>query len=343
MNWNGLEHLKAYLPSILATGYPGMRTCVIDNGSTDGSLDWLRENHQDVEVIQTGANYGYAGGYSRGLAKLDAEFFLLINSDIKVEPGWLHPMMELMDSNPAIAAVQPKILSLKEPEDFEYAGAAGGFVDFLAYPFCRGRIFSMVEKDRNLYDDSRPIFWASGACFMVRSKCYNEAGGLDEDFFAHMEEIDLCWRLQNLGYEIWYCGKSSVQHLGGGSLTYGNPRKTFLNFRNSLIANVKNMSRQELLWKLPFRLALDIVAAWKVLLEGKSGDFRAILRAHWQFYTKIGKWFSKRKNVKGQKNLRQLKGVYLKSIVLKSFLGGIQRFRELNPSDFSGSKGGSSE
>ena len=308
-----------------------MEFVLIDNASNDNSVQYVRETYGDkIRLVETGENFGYAKGYNVGLAKLEADYFILVNSDILVEPGWIEPVIELMESVESCGAAQPKILDLKEPDKFEYAGAAGGYLDRLGYPFCRGRIFDTLEGDEGQYDDSRKIFWASGACMFVKAGLFKELGGFDEEYFAHMEEIDLCWKMQNEGHSIWYCSDAYVHHLGGGTLTYGNPQKTYLNFRNSLITNVKNMQAFELWPKLLVRLLLDYVAAFKVLLSGEVGDFKAILKAHTYFYGHFGGILKKRKFSGKKRRMNKLSGYFSGAVVLSSFILRKKKFSELS-------------
>ncbi len=297
LNYNGEKFLREFLPSVLAHSGDA-KIIVADNGSTDLSVDVLTQKFPVVELIQLGNNYGFCGGYNRALKQVDAEYYVLLNSDVEVTPDWLTPIINLLDENPEIAAAQPKILAYNEKDHFEYAGAAGGFIDSLGYPFCRGRVFNVTEKDLGQYNDGREIFWATGACFVIRSKVYHEMEGLDEDFFAHMEEIDLCWKIQRTGHKVFYCGASAVYHVGAGTLSRANPRKTYYNFRNGLSLVYKHWSTGELFWKLPLRILLDYVAALTFLLSGKADDARAVLRAHYHFVKKSGKNRAKRRALK---------------------------------------------
>lgn len=295
LNYNGKVHLSTFLPSVVAQSQ-GYRIIVADNGSTDDSVKFLKDHYPEVELILLDSNYGFCGGYNRALKQVHAEYYVLLNSDVEVSPDWIAPIVKLFEENPQIAACQPKILSYQQKDTFEYAGAAGGFVDVLGYPFCRGRIFDTLEKDQGQYNDTIPVFWATGACMFVRSEVYHHLGGLDEDFFAHMEEIDLCWRMQNQGHQIYYCGESTVYHLGGGTLHKSSPRKTYLNFRNSLRCLTKNGNG--LIWKLPIRLALDLVASLKFLTSQHWADARAVLKADKDFLWEIGANLKKRKTMK---------------------------------------------
>jgi GT2 family glycosyltransferase len=297
LNYNGEKFLREFLPYVLAHSGDA-KIIIADNGSTDLSTDILRQKFPIVELIQLGNNYGFCGGYNRALKQIDAEYYVLLNSDVEVTPEWLTPIVNLLDANPEIAAAQPKILAYNERDHFEYAGAAGGFIDSLGYPFCRGRLFNETEKDLGQYNDTREIFWATGACLVIRSKVYHQLDGLDEDFFAHMEEIDLCWKIQRAGLKVFDSGASSVYHVGAGTLSRENPRKTYYNFRNGLNLVYKHWSTGELFWKFPARILLDYVAALRFLLSGKGGDARAVVRAHYHFVKKSGKNSAKRRALK---------------------------------------------
>ena len=286
LNWNGAKMLREYLPSVVKhTPREIADVIVADNGSTDDSLALLRSEFPEVKRLEFPENYGFAEGYNRAIAQTADEYHytVLLNSDVEVKDDWLTPLYQFMEAHPEVGAAQPKIMSLKEPEKFEYAGASGGFLDRHGYPYCRGRIFSTVETDRGQYDKPIPVFWASGACLMVINEVYQQCGGLDKEFFAHMEEIDLCWRIQLAGKEVWACPASKVYHLGGGSLPAENPRKTYLNFRNNLLMLHKNLPgnvRRGLLFR---RRLLDTVAWAKYVLTGDWKNAKAILNAHADF------------------------------------------------------------
>lgn len=279
LNYNGEKFLRQFLPAVIQYSKEA-EIIVADNASTDQSTSILIKEFPQVRLIRLENNYGFCGGYNRALQEVRADYYVLLNSDVEVTKGWLQPIVKLLDASPHVAAVQPKIKSFHNKESFEYAGAAGGFIDSLGYPFCRGRIFDEVEKDHGQYDDAREIFWATGACMVVRSKLYHQMNGLDEDFFAHMEEIDLCWRLKRQGHSIYYVGDSTVYHVGGGTLSKLNPRKTYLNFRNGLWLLIKNLPGFEICWKLPFRIGLDYIAAIRFLVSGQATHGWAILQAH---------------------------------------------------------------
>jgi len=327
INYNGLKYLELFLPSVLATTYANKEVVVADNSSTDGSIDFLRKHFPQVRIVSLSRNYGFAGGYNHALKEITGDYYVLLNSDVEVESGWIEPVIELMEKDRSIGACQPKLLSYKQKNLFEYAGAAGGWLDCLGYPFARGRIFDICETDSGQYDSTEPVFWASGAALFVRARLYHELRGLDEYFFAHMEEIDFCWRLQLAGYSVYACPKSVVYHIGGGTLPKGNERKVFLNFRNNLIMMAKNLPLQQAGWKLPFRFFLDSVSAWKSLLAGESIYFLAILEAHLAFI----KWllFKKKQSVFPVKRGGKMQGWLMKSVVWLHFIGGRKTFNEI--------------
>ena len=280
MNWNGASMLQEFLPSVLAhSALEGVEVCVADNASTDESLEVMRQEFPDVRLILLDKNYGFAEGYNRALSEVDAEYSLLLNSDVEVTAGWLPPMLDYMDTHPEVAACQPKIRSYHRRNEFEHAGACGGFMDKYGYPFCRGRMMDTVEEDRGQYDTITPVLWATGAALLVRSADYREAGGLDARFFAHMEEIDLCWRLRCRGKSIVCIPQSLVYHVGGATLNKSNPRKTYLNFRNNLLMLYKNLPESELHSVMRIRGCLDLLAALQFLLKGEWGNVRAVFRA----------------------------------------------------------------
>lgn len=280
LNYNGEEYLESFLPFMTDSYSKGhAKIYVIDNHSTDGSVDYIKEWHPEIDIIILDKNYGFAEGYNKGLAQIEAEYFVIVNSDLQVTDNWLDPILDILKANPNIAVVQPKIKSLEHKDFFEYAGAAGGFMDVLNYPFCRGRIFETVEKDEKQYDDMADIFWASGAAMVIRSSLMKSIGGFDKDFFAHQEEIDLCWRIKNAGYRICYVPQSVVYHLGGGTLSYDNPRKTYLNFRNNCISVIKNETLGKLFWKMPARFILDTISALRFLFSGQAAAAKAVIKA----------------------------------------------------------------
>lgn len=284
LNWNGVQLLEQFLPSILAFS-PEATIYVADNASTDESISFVQRHYPTVKIVKNTDNFGFAQGYNEALKQIDAEIYALVNSDIEVTQNWLAPIIDTFKNEPQTAIVQPKILDFKNKKYFEYAGAAGGFIDKYGYPYCRGRLFETIEEDEGQYDDEREIFWASGACFFIRSYVYKELHGFDDDFFAHQEEIDLCWRAINKGYSIKYNYKSVVYHVGGATLQLGNPKKTYLNFRNSLLMLTKNVPKENLFGVLFSRMILDGIAGMQFIFQGKFSHFSAILKAHYSFYT----------------------------------------------------------
>lgn len=330
LNYNGIQHLEKHLPGVLRHS-PHAEVVVIDNGSTDGSVTWMRQHYPQVRLVINEKNYGFAGGYNHGLTHIKADIFVLLNSDIEVTENWMDAPLQCLQSDSTIAACQPKIKALLQPTHFEHAGASGGYVDRYGFPFCRGRIFDYPEEDKGQYDDVCEVFWASGACLFIRSKAFFQAGGFDEDFFAHMEEIDLCWRLKLLGHKIYVTPASTVYHLGGGTLQYQSTFKTRLNFRNNLYMLQKNLHNHRfvtLLW----RLCLDGVAGWKFLLSGNAKHTWAILVAHVDFYKYLFKNRRKRKAFYRQHHpqpVYPLTGWYKRSIVFDFFMRGKKRFSDL--------------
>jgi hypothetical protein len=285
LNWNGRKMLERYLSNVLTYSQEDATVVVADNASTDDSVEWLRQHHPDVPLIVLEKNWGFADGYNQALAHIEAEYYVLLNSDVEVTHHWLTPLVEFMDSHADVAACQPKLLAVHDHDSFEYAGACGGFIDRYGYPFCRGRIFDTVEQDNGQYDTAAEVFWATGACLMVRSNDYWEVGGLDGRFFAHNEEIDLCWRLRQRGRKVYCLPDSQVYHVGGGTLPKSNPHKTYLNFRNNLTMLYKNLPDNEWHKVSRMRLVLDYVAALKMLLlEHNVGEFKAVLRARRDFH-----------------------------------------------------------
>ena len=326
LNWNGKHWLEKYLANVIRES-PNAEVIVTDNNSTDGSVSYLQEYYPNIRIIFNDGNYGYAKGYNLALKQIDSEYFVLLNSDIQVTKDWISPIISLMDSDQMISACQPKILDYNNKNKFEYAGASGGFIDKFGYPFCRGRIFDDLEKDKEQYNDATEVFWATGACLFVRASHFFEAGELDEDFFAHQEEIDLCWRLKNKGYKIMVEPKSEVYHVGGGTLSVGSPFKTHLNFRNNLYMLFKNLPLSSLLIIIPIRLILDGIASI-TFLRNKQGinHFFAVMKAHFSFYFEIPKLIIKRRRISQQSSLR---GKTNYSILIKNKLKKIKTFSEL--------------
>lgn len=324
LNWNGKDWLEKFLPSVVKHSTPLARIVVADNDSTDDSLSFLDQNYPEVIQIKNPENGGYAKGYNQALAQLDDDYFILLNSDVEVEENWLSPMIDLMEKDRSIAACQPKILSYHEKDRFEYAGAAGGYLDRYGYPFCRGRIFYSLEKDNGQYNDTREIVWATGAAMCVRASDFHSEGGFDDYFFAHHEEIDLCWRWINKGKRIMYCGTSTVYHVGGGTLKTGSAFKTYLNYRNSLFVLLKNLPAGKRFGRIFMRMVLDGVSAVQLLLSGKPSLSIAILKAHIGFYKAFGKMYKKANHA--DKLPAQL---YQKSIVLDYFIKKRKVFTQL--------------
>lgn len=295
LNWNGKGLLEQFLPSV--TQYSqGATVYVADNASTDDSIAFVKENYPDIKIIVNSGNHGYAKGYNDALKEVPEEIYALINSDVEVTEGWLEPIAELFEADNETAIIQPKILDYKNKTHFEYAGAAGGFIDKYGFAFCRGRIFETIEEDNTQYDGTPEIFWASGACFFIRKSIYWELGGFDEDFFAHQEEIDLCWRAFNKNYKIRFCSGSVIYHVGGATLSSSNPKKTYLNFRNSLWMMIKNLPKAKLFPVIFIRLCFDGIAGIKFLTEGKFSHTFAILRAHFHFYSNFFHFLNKRES-----------------------------------------------
>lgn len=293
LNWNGLTLLQQFLPKVVAFS-PQARIYLADNASTDASIEWTRAHLPEVAIIRNEGNYGYAKGYNLALEQVEEPLYGLVNSDIEVTENWLVPILERFEAEPDTAVIQPKILDFKEPSKFEYAGAAGGYIDRFGFPFCRGRIFDTVETDNGQYDDPCDIFWASGACFFIRKDVFRRMKGFDGDFFAHQEEIDLCWRIFNAGYRLRYEPRSVVYHVGGATLQYLNPKKTYLNFRNSLFMMVKNLPAKSAFGVLFGRLVLDGVAAMRFFVSMKWSHVWAIFKAHAAFYFFLPRYISRR-------------------------------------------------
>jgi GT2 family glycosyltransferase len=327
LNWNGRKFLEQFLPSVLQSTFRGYELIIADNASTDDSIPFLEKQYPAIRIIRMKENYGFTKGYNEALKQVAADYYVLLNSDVEVTPGWLEPMVTLLESNPDIAACQPKLLSFHNKKQFEYAGAAGGWLDKYGYPFTKGRVFDTCEEDHGQYDQSEPIFWASGAALFIRAKVYHEMKGFDEYFFAHQEEIDLCWRIQLAGYRIYSCPSSVVYHVGGGTLPKSNSRKTYLNFRNNKIMLSKNLPYPRVLWVLWWRHFLDAVSAWKGLLSGEGGYFIAIIRANIGF---IRWWlFHRRKSVFPRSKKGRLEGYLQRNTVWLYFVKRKKTFREI--------------
>jgi GT2 family glycosyltransferase len=328
LNYNGRHWLEKFLPYVIQFSGDA-KIIVADNSSTDDSLTFLKEKFPSVERIAIPFNRGFCGGYNFALKQVSSKYYVLLNSDVEVTENWLAPSIELLEENKNVAAVQPKILSYNDRTLFEHAGAAGGFIDSFGYPFCRGRIFNEVEKDNQQYDDTRPVFWATGACMFVRADRFHEFGGFDEDFFAHMEEIDLCWRFHRAGHAVYYQAQSKVYHVGGGTLATSNPKKTYFNFRNGLSLIFKNLPFTQLVWKFPLRLLLDWVAAINFLLNGSFKDSKAIVKAHIEFFRQFSKENKKRRASSHLRDKKERALVYKGLLIVDYFLLNRRKFGQL--------------
>ncbi len=327
LNWNGSAFLEKFLPSVMSSAYVNKKIFVADNASTDDSIQFVQQQYPQITIIRNSSNEGFAKGYNSALKQVEADYYVLLNSDVEVTPNWIGPVIELMESDTAIAACQPKLLAYDNKTQFEYAGASGGWLDKFGYPFMRGRVFEVCETDQGQYNDVQQCFWASGAAFFVRSKVYHQLGGLDEYFFAHQEEIDFCWRLQLAGYKVFVQPASVVYHVGGGTLPKGNSRKTFLNFRNNLIMLAKNLPLAAACCRIPFRILLDALSAWRGLLSGDSGYFFAICKAHFYF---LGWLLSgKEQSVFPANKEGKLNGMYNGSVVWAYFMQKKKTFLEI--------------
>ncbi len=330
LNWNGLELLKSFLPEVVNySNVEGAEVIVADNNSTDGSLNFVKEQFPQVRIVLMDKNYGFAGGYNKALNQIDAEYFLLLNSDVAPGKDWLPPLLKVLESDKDIAACSPKIKSYKESQQFEYAGAAGGFIDRYGFPYCRGRIFDVVEKDEGQYEETIPVFWGSGAALLIRSEIYKSSGGLDEDFFAHMEEIDLCWRVKNRGYKIVSVSQSEVYHLGGGTLNQQNSHKTYLNFRNNLFMLVKNLPKKRFKRRIIIRMVLDGVAGLHFLAKGEFAFFAAVLNAHFSFYKGLRLMLKKRRELLPDVKNETHDEVFNGSLVWHFFVKKQRTYKEL--------------
>lgn len=328
LNWNGKHYLQQFLPSVFTTSYPNFRIIIADNASSDDSIVFLKEAYPQVETILLEKNFGFAQGYNEALRRVTADYYVLLNSDVEISPDWLQPMIELLENDEYNAACQPKIKSYKNKQSFEYAGACGGWLDVYGYPFARGRIFDVCEEDRGQYDTTEEVFWATGAALVIKSRVFSQVKGFDEYFFAHQEEIDLCWRMQLAGYKIFCCPSSVIYHVGGGTLPRGASKKTYLNFRNNQIMLAKNLPWSEKWWKVPYRLALDQVSALKGLLSGDGGYFISIIEAHCAFLYWLFFGNKRWKPVK-RKKLSTLRGVYTGNAVWQHFVKKKQYFTEI--------------
>ncbi|MEQ8219832.1 MAG: glycosyltransferase family 2 protein [Arenibacter sp.] len=323
LNWNGESLLEKFLPSVTEFSKEA-DIYVADNASTDGSIAFLQKKYPEISVIQNSSNGGYAKGYNDALPQIDADIYCLLNSDVEVTKDWLTPIIREFEDNPLASIVQPKILDYKNKDYFEYAGAAGGFIDKFGYPFCRGRIFNELETDNGQYNDIMEIFWAAGACLFIKKEVFRELNGFDEDYFAHQEEIDLCWRAKNKGHKVYYVGASEVYHLGGSTLNSMNPKKTFLNFRNSLYSLIKNLPVRNILPIVLLRLVLDGLAGLNFIFQGRFNHFWAILRAHFSFYKNFSTMYNKREKAYFSANYYTIK-----SIVWAYYINHVKIFNNL--------------
>lgn len=326
LNYNGAALLERFLPLVIQHS-PQAEIVVADNGSTDDSCARVSTAFPEVKLLSFDRNYGFCGGYNRALSAVKARYYVLLNSDVEVTPGWLDPLATVLDTHAEVAAVQPKILSFDRRDHFEYAGAGGGLIDALGYPFCRGRIFAWVERDEGQYDDERAVFWTSGACMMIRSEVFHTFGGFDEDFFAHMEEIDLCWKINRAGKRLFYTGKSHVYHIGAGTLHYHHPRKTYLNFRNNLMMLVKHLGNGEMLYKLPLRVVLDWLAALAFVAKGQFGNARSVFKAHAECAAQVRKLVKKRRQIRRHSPRYPRENVYAGLVVFDYYF---RRKRKIN-------------
>ena len=329
LNWNGKLFLEKFLPLVLKFSEEA-QIIVADNQSSDDSVAFLKEFFPQVSIIINPSNDGFSKGYNLALKQIKSEYYVLLNSDLEVTEHWLEPIIQLMDADKEIAACQPKIMDYNNRSKFEYAGASGGFIDKYGYPFCRGRIFNFLEDDRGQYDSVTEVFWATGACMFLRSEAFWKVGGFDNDYFAHMEEIDVCWRMKNSGYKVFVNPSSVVYHIGGGTLNKLSPRKTFLNFRNNLITLTKNAAPRFLFLKIIYRMILDGVAAFKFLFEGHGSHFVAVLRAHFSFYAHLGSTLKKRKALRSLPEFKDATiGVYKKNVVYQHFIKSVNAYSDL--------------
>jgi len=334
LSYNGLKYTQQFMPSVMASNYANLSVHVIDNASEDATVEYVKTHYPSVHIIELQNNEGFAGGYNIGLSQIKADYYVLLNQDVEVKPNWIEPVIAAMKKNSLIAAAQPKILAQQKKDYFEHAGAAGGFIDALGYPFCRGRILTDIEQDQGQYDEVIDCFWASGAAMFIKAKLFHQFTGFDAGFFAHMEEIDLCWRLQRAGYRIQVIPQSVVYHVGGSVIDYQSPRKAYLNFRNGLALLHKNLPLTQLIWKLPVRILLDVVAAYRELLGGRPKIFKAIAKAHLHYFVRWFFWQQKRKATQQivhqhTVGLTNTQAIFQKSMVWQYFVRGKKRFTEM--------------
>ena len=326
LNYNGKDFLKSFLPHLqqFTSDY---RLIIADNASTDDSVAYLQNEFPDIELIELKENFGFAGGYNKALEQVEASYYILLNSDVEVTPDWASHLISFLESNEAYAACQPKVKAFHSKNHFEYAGAAGGFLDSLGYAYCRGRLFDVLEEDKDQYNTITDVDWATGACLAIRSDVYHQLNGLDSDFFAHMEEIDLCWRIRNAGWRIACVPESEVYHVGGGTLNQTNPRKTYLNFRNNLLLLAKNLSPQQLLWKLPIRMSLDFLAAFQFWKSHSFAHFKAVFQAEKDFLLSLPNTVRKRKENKTL--IKRRVKLSPKLLIWSFYIRGVRKFSDL--------------
>jgi GT2 family glycosyltransferase len=332
LSYNGLELHKLFFPELLREAKGNYDVVLVDNASTDETARYVASHFPEVQIVTIQVNKGFANGYYEGLQQIKAKYYVMLSADFEITPGWFAPLYRLMETHPEIGACQPKIKYYKEKEKFEYAGAGGGFMDKWGYLFCRGRIFFTLEEDLGQYDNTIETFWAGGGCMFLRADLYHKVGGLDRDLYAHMEEVDLCWRMKNAGHTIAYCGASTVYHIGGSVISYGSPQKIFYNYRNSLILLLKNLPLSKLIWLLPFRLVLDGVSGFRAFLKGDFKEVKAIVKAHWSFFLSFGQWSKKRKFSQSLVSNPNLQGVYPNSIIVDYFLKKKTKYIDLETS-----------
>jgi GT2 family glycosyltransferase len=335
LNWNGKKFLEEFLPGVVANSRGVAKVIVADNASTDDSVQFLSSLKNDVELIQLDKNYGFTGGYNRALKQVNAEYYILLNSDVEVTPNFIEPVISFLDNNRDVAACQPKVRSYIDKHLLEHAGAAGGYIDWMGYPFCRGRLFTQLEEDNGQYDEICDVFWATGACMFIRSEIFHKENGFDEDFFAHMEEIDLCWRIQSAGYRLCVIPESKVFHVGGGTLPKSSARKTFYNFRNNLMMLHKNLPANKLWFVLLTRLVLDGVAGLKFLFEGGFSDLIAVMKAHNSFFRKLPRRIKVRREQQKRVVNSKPKGFYSKSVLFDYFIKRKIKFSDLDQNSIS--------
>ena len=334
IHWNRRNLLEQFLPFLVKSTYSNLEIVVADNNSDDDSIAFVKANYPNITIVKNDDNYGYAGGYNHALKHVTADYFVLLNNDIEVTPNWIEPVIEAMEKDKTIAAAQPKMLDYNNRQKFEYAGAGGGYIDVFGYAFCRGRIFEVLEEDKGQYNDTHSAFWATGACMFVRAEVFKKLHGFDEHFFAHMEKIDLCWRMQLAGHTLVTVPQSAVYHVGGGTLNKQSPQKTYLNFRNNLIMLTKNLPVSTLLWLIPVRSFLDLLSSIFFMMNGLPKYSLAIHKAHSDYFFKFGKWWKLRKINQNFKPFSQLHGIYRGSIVADHFIKKVKYFTGLNPNKF---------